>query len=333
MKYLHIVFIVFLTSSVAQARKTNFIEAHFLRLSSQQSSIQWLLPFNPVKDPTRLEANVMLSLQKDTYSLYKDIDSKDQNKIEERLQDSFGKPYDVSAKINLGYRFKRFSQFFSTNGGAVLLATDPVFPELQGFLYHDFTSSTAYIFKPYSRLMLKPQISYGARRVLDRKYSLGDLVDKSLDVKFNKAPYIGFLEFNLLWIYSLSEWGQILFQANSLPLIRNEYEYWDTFLGYKTPNLIKNMNWVLSELSLYAGYSPFYGGHYDVSRTYKMGVKTSLSDFLTLDIFTMDNFYPAAILSLRSSYLTVELFSFERAYDDLGYQKSREYGANLKLRW
>lgn len=333
MKYLRIVFCISLLSLSAEARKLNYIEAHLLRLSSQQDPTHWLLPFKQVKAPKTFETNIMLSMEKDTYSLYEDIQSKNQDKIQARLQESFGQPYDVSAKINFGYRYGKFTQFFSTNGGAALLATDPVFPELKGFLFHDYTATSSYIVRPLSRLMLKPQLSYGVRKTLDRKYSVGDLVDKSLDVKFNEAPYIGFVEFSVLGLFSLSEWGQILFEVNSLPILEQEYQYWDSFLGYKTPNLLKNKEWLFTELAFYGGYSPFYGGEYDVSRTYKLGFKTTFTESLQIDLFTMDDFYPAGIVSWRFTYLTLEAFSFERAYDDFGNQKSRQYGVNLKVTW
>jgi hypothetical protein len=333
MKCLRIVFCILLISSSAHARKLNFIETHLLRLSSQQDPTHWLLPFKQVRTPRSFESNVMLSMEKDTYSLYEDIQSKKQDKIQSRLQESFGQPYDVSAKINFGYRYGKFAQFFSINGGAALLATDPVFPELKGFLFHDYTATSSFILKPLPRLMLKPQISYGVRKTLDREYSVGDLVDKSLDVKFNEAPYIGFLELNVLVIFSLSEWGQLLFEVNSLPLMHQEFQYWDSFLGYKTPNFLRSKRWFLTELAFYGGYSPFYGGEYDVSRTYKLGLKTSFAQGLEVDFFTMDDFYPAGIISWRVNYLTVEAFSFERAYDDFGNQKSRQYGLNLKVAW
>ena len=333
MKYLRIVLILSLIPWAASAKQLNYIETHLLRLSSQQNPTHWLLPFRQLKKSTPFESNFVLSMEKDTYSLYKDIQSKNENKIQDRLEESYGRPYDVSAKINFGFRYESFTQFFSTHGGAVLLVSDPVFPDLKGFLFHDYTASTSYVFHPNPRLMIKPQLSYGARRTLNEEYTTGDLVEKSLDVKFNETPYIGFIELNLLTIFSLSEWGQVLFEINSFPLIKNEYEYWDTFFGYKTPNFLKDMNWAFSDLSFYGGYAPFYAGHYDVSRTYKFGARTSMGDSVDLDFFTMDDFYPAGILSFNLANLSLEFFTFERAYDDFGNQKSRQYGANIKALW
>ncbi len=333
MKQSYIVFFLFLFSSPVLARKANFIEAHSLRLSGHQNSTQWLLPFAQTRAPTPFEVNVLVSGEKDTYNLYQDLQSKDQQKIQDRLGESYGKPYDASAKIGVNYRFENFSQVISTNGGAVLLATDPVFPELKGFLFHDYTASSSMILKPTPRLVLKPQLNYGIRRVLDAKYSIGDLVDGSLDVKLNEIPFIGFSEFSLHSLYSLSSWGQILFQLNSLPLSGSEISYWDTFLGYKTPNLLDGAGLSLTEASLYTGYSPFYGGNYDVGRTYRVGANILFSDWMALDVFTLDKFYPAAVLAFNSPHIVFEIFTFERSYDDFELQKSRNYGVNLKVKW
>ncbi len=315
------------------ARRLNYIEAHNLRLSSQTHSPHWINPFVFNKNPGNFEVNALVSGQKDVLKLYNDIESKDEQKIIDRLEESFGKPYDLSAKISVGIKVGSFSQFFSTNGGAVLLVTDPIFPELKGFLFHDYTSTSAYIFRPTKALMLKPQVSIGFRRVLDKTLTTGDLVDKSLDVKFNKAPFIGFAEVNFLATYNTFGYGHLLGEISSLPMISNKYEYWETFLGYKTPNFAKKLNWEFRELSLYGGYSPLYAGHYDVHRTFKTGIRFSPTKELSLDFFTMDEFYPGGLISYTFKHFEFAMFTFERAYDDHGEQKSRQYGLNLKFAW
>jgi hypothetical protein len=324
MKSLRIVFLILLASP-AWARRMNFIEAHQLRLSSQQNALHWLNPFQQTRNPQTFESNVYFSEQKDVYSLYKDVQSKDQTKITNRLQDSFGHPYDASAKVNFGYRNGALSQFFSTNAGAVLVATDPVFPELKGFLFHDYVSSTGYLFKPTKNWVIKPQLNLGVRRTLDKSYTTGDLVSSKLDVKFNKTPYIGFMELNLMSIYSFASWGQALAEINSLPLIKNDYQYWDTFLGYRSP-----IFWETTYV--YGGYAPLYAGKYDVARTQKWGARFG-KNFFSLDVFTMDKYYPGAIMGFMFKFVEVSLVTFERAYDDFGKQKSRQYDFNLKMSW
>lgn len=323
---------LFLVSSV-NARELNYIEAHNLRLSSQTHPLHWMNPFVFNKNPRNYETNVFVSSQKDVQKLYNDVQSKDQNQIIDRLNESFGEPYDLSAKINFGFKKDNWSQYFSTNGGAVLLVTDPVFPELKGFLFHDYTSTTAYLYKPTPALVIKPQISVGVRRILDRTLSTGDLVSESLDVKFNKQPYIGFAELNLLGTYNTFGFGHFIFELSSLPLKSSDYEYWETFIGYKTINIARKFDWKISELSFYGGYAPVYAGKYDVNRTIRLGSRIGLIEALVLDVFTTDDLYPGALLSYTFKYFEIAIFTFERAYDDFGRQKSRQYGANLKFAW
>lgn len=334
MRLSHFLFLFLLIGfKSAFARRLNYIEAHNLRLSSQTHPTHWMNPFVFNKNPKTVEANIFVSGHKDIKDVYDDVTSKDQQKIEDRLAKSFGNPYDLEAKVGFGFRSGNFSQFISTNGGAVLLVTDPVFPDLKGFLYHDYTMTSAYLFKPSRALVIKPQVSYGVRRVLDRTYSVGDLVDQGLDVKFDKVPYVGFVEAGLLATYNTFGYGHFLFELTSLPLISYEYQYWDTFIGYKTPNFAKYLNMKEGEVSFYGGYSPLYAGKYDVDRTFKTGLRVVPWKMLSLDVFTIDKFYPGALLGLSLSNFELSLFTLERAYDDFGKQKSRQYGLNLKFLW
>ncbi len=332
MRFLFPVLLFTLFCTSALAKRLNFIESHQLRLSGQQDPLHWLVPFHSVKHPDAWESNIFYSQQKDVLKVYKEVQTKDQDKIQERLSTSFGKPYDLSAKVNAGYRNGDFAQFFSSNGGAVLLATDPVFPELQGFLFHDYTSSTSYVFRPVKEMVLKTQLNIGVRKAFSQKLTTGDLVESKVNIRFNKEPYVGFMELSLRSLYSFGTYGRALFEINSLPLI-NEYQYWDTFLGYQTPDIFDQKTSWFKEFSFYGGYSPFYGGHYDVSRTFRLGNRLGFGDFFSLDVFTLDKFYPGVIVSSKLGFLELSLFTFERAYDDYEKQKSREFGFNLKTSW
>lgn len=329
---LRIVLLTFVYSLSAQARSLNFIESQQLRLSAQQNPVHWVLPFNVLKKASSWEINTFLSSEEDVFSLYKDIDSKDQALIQERLQSSFGQPYDVTAKMNFGFRNGNFAQFFSTNGGAVLLVTDPVFPEVKGLLFHDYMGSSSYLFRPTKNLLIKPQLNYGTRKILDRQFTVGDLVEKKISVDFNKAPQQTVVETNVMAVLGLESWGQILFEMNSFPLIKTEYQYWESFLGYMTPNFLSGTSWIQS-LQFYGGYSPVYAGSYDVERTVKTGSKLMLGEHLTIDIFTTDKFYPGAMVGYMAGFVEVSAFTFERAYDDFGLQRSRQFGGNLRLYW
>lgn len=318
------------SSTDAYSRKLNFLESQLFRIAAANNSMRAINPFYLRSDFTSAESNLHLGAQEKTYALYQDLQSKDQNKIEERLSESYGNPYDASAKLNLGYRMGNFTHFFSTNAGAALLVTDPVFPEMKGILFHDYTTSMQYTYHVTPQFLIMPQLNLGVRKTLDQQLTVADLVQRSLDMNFNKRPYLGFSEFSLLSVFGLSGLGQILFELNSFPIQEQKYSYWDSFLGYQTPSLINS--YFLSDLKFYAGYSPFYGGQYDVSRTYKWGTELGLLDLFKIHFFAMDKNYLSSIFKIELRYLDLEFFTVERAYDDFDIQKSRHYGLNLRFK-
>jgi hypothetical protein len=319
--------LLLLLSGGAQARDLNFTEAHLLRLSSQQEPLRWLLPFRPVQSFSQASAGLFVSSEKEVPAVYRDIQSRDEDRIESRLLESYGRPYDASAKLFAQYHWGQFTQSISVNAGAAILITDPVFPEVRGFLFNDYLAATAYTFRPYAGLMLRPQVSYGLRRYLDREFTVGNLVDSRLDVNLSAAPYLAVAEFNLIATQELGAgMGELLFEIASLPLNNVGYAYWETFLGYRTPDFFQR-------LYFYGGYSPFYGGDYDVNRTFKVGANMRPWEWLSLDLFTMDRWYPAAVASVQFKHLQLDLFTFERAFDHFEFQRARQYGLALKLGW
>lgn len=311
-----------LISINSYALDMNFMEAHHLRLSSQENVNNWLMPHTPDKDHD-FAFTFFGTGNKDVPEVYDDIQSKKQDKIENRINSSYGKPYDAAAKVQFLFQKNSFRQAFSTNGGAVFVVTDPVFPELRGMIFHDYMASSSYKFQ-MGDFSFRPQLSYGFRRTLFRELTAGDLVQEKLNVKFNKAANVGLVEFGLQSAYKMSHYGEVFFDVNALPLTNYEYKYWETILGYRTPLLYQR-------LFLYAAFSPLYGGYYDVSRTYKLGANLSLVDSLRLHLFTLDDFYPGAEIQYRLGIVEVAVMTFERAYDDYGHQKSRQYGAALRL--
>lgn len=320
-------FLLFIISS-AHSRDLNFIESHLLRLSSSLEAEHWLLPFNNKAYSRLLDINFFVSGHQKDIDLYQDINSKNQERIQGRLESSYGRPYDASAKINLAFHFENITQSFSTNAGAVMVVSDPVFPELKALFFHDYLGASSYLFRPFDHIIFRPQISYGFRRLVDRQYSIANLVNKSYSANLSEVSYKGFAEMSFLGILGVGEWGKVIIEGNSLPVSKQDHNYWDTFLGFKTNNLLSTGNF-----NLYAGYSPLYGGEYDVSRTYKIGANIKIAEFFKVDLFTMDKFYPAAIVTFLFNYLEFSLSTFERSYDDYGTQKSRQYAMTLKFQW
>lgn len=317
----------------ASGRSLNFIEAHQLRLSTRNDGLTWINPFFSARPAEHFDFRLFFSNEKDVLGLYKDIQSKDQPKIQQRLSESYGKPYDVSAKVGMGFHYGRFSQHFSTNGGALLFINDPVFPEMDGLIFHDYVTTSSYAFGKPRNWVLRPRISLGWRKMVDEKFTAGDLVQRPLKVNFEKKPYTNLFEMGLNGSKTLGEYGDLIGEVNAIPLIKSdgEYEYWDTFLGYRSWNFLDDKGSWLHALHAYGGYSPFYAGDYDVERTIKTGIDVQFIRHLRLDLFTMDKFYPGLIFSTQFQYIEFNLFTYERGYDDFGRQRSRQYGANLRF--
>jgi hypothetical protein len=319
-KLIFFVFICF--SGAAFAKSLGFMESHALRLSSQDEVNQWLIPMSS-ESHQNFGFTVFYSGNREVKDVYDDLQSKDQGRIEKRIDSSYGSPYDASAKIQAKFDYANFRQTLSTNAGAVLVVTDPIFPELQGFLFHDYMGSSSYRFV-FPNAMVKPQVSYGYRKLMNRRLTAGQVASEKINVKLDKSPSVGLMEFSLESKYFIRKFGEIFFEVNSLPLTNYEYSYYETNVGYRSPLFARL-------ISFYAAYTPFYGGHYDVSRTFKLGTEIRPVDHLRLSLFTFDEFYLGGEAQLRFKNFELALLTFERSHDDYGYQKSRQYGAFFRL--
>lgn len=329
MKYLITVCLLF--STVLYARQNfNFIEAHQLRLSAHESAEEWMVPFHYHARPGNLDSSIFVSGKQEVLDLFQTLQTRDREKIITQLNNSYGVPYDASAKIGFLYKFHEWSQQLSINAGAALIVNDPVFPELRGLIFQDYTSSTAFMLRSGDKkLSFKPRLVYGFRRLIFGKYTTGDLLNNSLNTKIKEEPTHFFSEFSFQAAYQLP-FFQLLAEGNSLPLAGVDYNYWDSFLGARTLNLSKYLGRTIKTLTFYGGYSPLYGGYYDASRTIKIGTQVAINEHFAFDLFSFDNFLPGARLALSYDWFELSLHTFERAYDDYLFQKSRQYGVNLK---
>ena len=333
-RVLFVVFILMLSFKI-HARELNYIQAHLFRLSGTDRPEEWIIPFYRYYKHSlpNVKFSLLASGNKQVPDLVSDLDSKDKQKIQNRLDQSYGKPYDASAKVFLALRYEEFVQSFSANAGAVAIVNDPVFPALEGLLYQDYMAHTSYYYKFNNELLLIPRVSYGERRVLDSSFTAVQLADKRPDTKLNVQAWKVVVEFSLQARYTF-DYFDLFMQANSIPIIKNDYAYWDTNLGLKTKNLLSSPDSDLFKvLDIYLMYSPIYGGNYDVSRTVKLGSGIVFNDNFALDIFLQDEYSLGGLAKLNFEYFELSVFTFERSYDDFHFQKSRQYGLNLVMKY
>ncbi|MGB0452635.1 MAG: hypothetical protein ACPGJV_02890 [Bacteriovoracaceae bacterium] len=323
-------FFVLLASLSLNARELNYIESRLFRLSGHERPNEWVIPFYRYHKRSfpQFKFNIFASTHPEVPDVIDDIDSKDQDRIQTRLDNSFGQPYDASAKVLIGYRYQNFSQTFASNAGTIAVVNDPVFPELQGMLFQDYTMTSSYIFNYGKKLTLIPRIIYGRRRVLDSSFTAAQLADKKPDTKIKNRPWKTFVELSFNSKYRMN-YLDLVFELNSLPISANDFDYWDTNLGVKSKNLNNYFGLDIKKLDAYLSYSPLYVGNYDVSRTIKGGVGLEFNDFFMIDIFFEDEFLLGTLAKLNTRFFTISLFTFERAYDDFHTQTSRQYGINL----
>lgn len=323
--------VLFFFSFSAFARQNlNFIESHQLRLSAHESPEEWMIPFHYEKRPGNLDSGIFVSGKKEVLDLFNDLQTRDRTKMTDRLNNSFGMPYDASAKVGFLYRYHEWSQQLTINAGTALIVNDPVFPQLRGLIFQDYTASSSYMFRTEDKKWaFKPRLVYGFRRMLFGEYTTGDLLNNTLNTKIKEEPTHFFSELSFQSAYQFPIF-QFLVEANSIPLTNQNYSYWDSFVGLRTYNLAKYLNHSLKTLTFYGGYSPYYGGYYDASRTIKVGTQVAVNEYLAFDVFTLDKFLPGARLALTYQWFELSLHTFERAYDDYLLQKSRQYGLNLK---
>jgi hypothetical protein len=318
----------FASSARAERVPLSYLRAHNFRLSQAASAGDWLL-FFPRTEASRGAANLFFAREDGVGALYDDLSAKDSARLLSRLQQSYGEVYDVTGKLALEASLGRFRQRFSVNAAVSLTVNDPVFPELSGILFNDYTFTTDYRFA-YRGWAFRPSLTYGLRRTLDRSFTVGQLLDTKPNLKIKAVPYRLFAELGLEAGRSFS-WGDLLLSAESLPLRQRDYDYWQVELGYRSPNLLEKAagGWP-KRLNLWAAASPLYGGDYEFGRTLRAGVSVEWFRYLQTDVSFMDKFLPAAFIRVGTRAISAELFTFARGEDDAHTFSARQYGVGLK---
>lgn len=284
---------------------------------------------NVKQAPYTAKLVVLASRQSDVWGLYQDIKTKDQAKIARRLQESYGNVYDAAAKIGVYGRIGSFTQGISVNAAVAMLVNDPVFPELTGILYNNYALYSAYDGE-WLGVRWKPALTYGVRRVMEQSFTVGQLLDTKPNMKLKTYPYRFFAEGALEGTKSFS-WGELLANAEGVPLFRSDYMYWQVELGYRTRNLLEGVSrkWPW-RWTAFTSFSPLYGGTYAMGRTVKVGTSVEWFRFLQTDFFLMDGFRPAGIVRVGTAWWNAQLFTFARSEDDYKAFNSRQYGLSVQ---
>lgn len=315
-------------SSAQAATALSYPRAQNFLFAAADDADSWLIPMSSrLAQPWRVI--LMGSSESQVFGLYKDIKSKDQARISSRLSDSYGDVFDAALKLGVAGRFGNFEQTFSISAAASLFVIDPVFPELSGIVNNEYALNSRYQFE-WEGFWFRPSLTYGLRRVMQRSFSVGQLLDQKPDVALKRVPYRGFADLN----FEISKpfaWGDLAVRAQGIPILHQEFLYWQVEGIYRTRNLVEGVKrtWPW-RWNAWASVAPARGGDYSIVRSIKLGTMVEFNRYVQADLFFMDKFLPAAILRFGPARYNIELYTFQRSEDDFHLYQSRQFGISLR---
>lgn len=320
-------------SAFAARKAVSYPRAHNLRWSDAHTIREWLgVP--ELAGAPRPFATAIFSENREVPGTYDDIRSKDLARIQRRLASTYGQPIDAEAKLGFVLPFGAFEQSFFLNAAASLSVNDPVFPELSGIIFNDYTFSSAYTFRLPAEISVKPTLVYGLRRTMEQAFTAGSLLESKPNVKLKSRPYRFYSELGLSAEKHLASVGTFGASVTGLPIHQTEYNYWATDLSWRSEEMMRLVSWKFPKKAfLWAGFSPLFGGAYNWSRTIRIGTSLAWFNFLRTDLFLTERFLVGGIISARIAFMELDFFTFERSEDEYKLFRSRQYGLALTGRF
>jgi len=307
--------------SIAQTQELDFIQSRLFQLTSSVGFKDWL--FNPLWVEERKKKKrkflAMLAPSNGLLEAYKDFDSGDSDRIIDRVNKSFGKPFSAGIKLELSLKGDEFLNHLSSNIGSFFIVNDPTFSEVELLLFRDYVIKTSKSYQYFNnKLLFAPRITYGFRKVMKKKFTITELVKMYHDLEFSQKKYNPIVELNFLLKYKFENFS-VHFDLKSFPLISKEkLKYWETNLGFKSRKFnLEKKGFYLNSLELFFSYSPFYGGLYDVSKTFKFGTNLELLKGVSLSLFSLGEFKPGLKLEWSGKSLSGSIYYYEYEYGSL----------------
>lgn len=340
MKFRHLLlFVSFLLTNLvliqtlSASTELKLLDSQLLRMKDHSNPIEIINPFSRPNRVADWSISLFFSGEQNVLNFYQDISSKNQTRINQKLQNSFGVPYSFFTQVDLYKIFNigdvKFKQGLHANLGGSFYLIDPVFPEVETLLFKNYNASTELNFLIHSDYKVNFSVNYGIMQILNQKLTVGQLVESKPSFKLSERPYNFYMNINLKSEYRLENWGRVLVEMTSLPITKVDYKIFNSFLGFETHNLFQ-ADWSHDyTVKLYAGYSPFYQGNYLNNRTAIFGTKFRFFDVVNFDLFTNDHTYLGAHLAVGTSLYNLSVFTYQQSYDDYGIYKFRNYGFNL----
>lgn len=329
-----VVLCLFIGRVAIAATEENFQYNQLLRMKDKYDPLEVINPFLVI-EKKEVGGSLNVNGNKDIYSFYEDISSKNQSQINLRLQQSFGVPYSFFGKVNIygKVNFDNLSigQTLHIDMGGSFYLIDPVFPEIKTLLFQNQGASTEFIYHSPRNYKINTSLNYGRFKYLKRNLNIGDLTVSKPSFKLKEEPYKFYLSLDLSGEYNLFDIGNIILKINSISIVKQDFELFNSFAGFLTNDILPMDIELIDYIKVYAGYSPFYRGDYSVERTIVLGSKLAFNDWLNFDLFTTDDMYLGAQVKLGPDLFNASVYTYEASYDDYGIYKFRNYGFNLNI--
>jgi len=317
------------------ASDLNYIQTEHLRDAQKSSSLLYSssAPTTSRYIPDTFSFNNTIWATKETKATYDDFRSKNNQAIAQRLDQSYGTPYE--AFLHVGFQGNAFDYNFGLNNTAstLMMTQNPVYPTVDLFVMQDHNLFLAKKFFLLSTWYVMPQVNYGMRKVLKKSYTTSELVNDGLKIRLNQIEFKNYLSSSFTTKIKFYDFYPFL-ELNAIPVAGNDSGAWNSQLGVSSANLFSYFLLPrLFELTFNLSYSPFYAGHYDVSRTIKSELNFNYAKSFYFDFLLEDEFSPGARLAYKLYFLEIAAFTRLRAYDDYHFQRARIYGGEFSLSW
>ncbi|MBP5295863.1 MAG: hypothetical protein J6Y94_00855, partial [Bacteriovoracaceae bacterium] len=288
---------------------------------------------------------------------YKEFISRDNERIVEAVNRSYGKVFRVYGawQIGLHYTLKNprlvWEQYYHYVYAGIFHLKNKVDTHFQALYVNakGFTTSVAYTFsplpstpdevKPWSALhRLKGTLRFGrARYLYEDDYNAVDFFERRLRFNLKRYPWHFYFNLDVEYRYPVPflASSEILLQVQNISLGHNLHSA-QAFVGLKSFNLLRSFSaraYIPYSFKLFTGIAPTFEGDYLRQQTFIAGSEIFFLPQLRLDFFLQDKGYPGGAIYWQGKYGNLQIYTYQQDYDKYRIYKYRNYGLNLNLDW
>lgn len=253
-----------------------------------------------------------------------DISSeKDNDILANFIRNNYGSDYFASPKISLFNKLFDTTIGFETKGFISLGINNPIFPEIEGEVLHEYNILISKKFK-YNNFNIRPVLRLGRRKYFQTTIMASDILNKTIEADLNSADYQGFSMLDLLVNYKYKK-HLIEFNSYALPLSGYNPIKSQAIQAIHKYSIKNNLK---SNLSII----PFYIGNYDFKRTIRWGI-----DYNIFNRFTISPYFnydlPSISLNSDFKYFKINTQIDQQYISDVMKSKDTHYILNFIMQF